>query len=72
MHNIKTILMSSCYTQGVFLPHQSVQVGACSRGGFLLGAVGSEGPPVAARLFGGAFGASRSRPRASTTLEHLK
>lgn len=32
---------------GMFLPHQSVQVSACSSGGFLLRAVGAEGPPVA-------------------------
>lgn len=31
----------------MFLPHQSVQVGASSSGGFLLRAVGAEGPPVA-------------------------
>lgn len=57
--------------QGLLLPHQSVQVCACSRGGLLLRTVCAKGPLVASHLFGWTLGPSLSWPWVSTTLEHL-
>lgn len=56
----------------LFAPYQSIQVGACSSGGFLFRSVGAERPPVAPGLFGRAFGPCWSWPGVSTALEHLR